>query len=460
MSFVNNIVSFLPEVKGPDQKYLSFNQKLKWTSIILVSYFVMGVIPLYKLGQNELANFEFLSIILGAQFGSLISLGIGPIVTASIVLQLLNGSGILKLDTATHEGRVFFQGLPKVLSIFFILFESLIYVFMGGLRPAIGSSTWTIVIQLVMGGILILYMDEVMNKWGFGSGVSLFIAAGVASQIFISAFSPLSSAGDLAFGSGQAPVGMAFVKFTALFKGLPQEALLAFLAIFATVLIFLISVYVQSMKVEIPLSFGKIRGYGIRWPLKFIYTSNIPVILIAAFLANIQLWATLLEKWGRPLLGTFVNGAPVSGFVLWIFPPNLFQNIFSGTFIFTDLARSLTYILFMVIGSVIFSIFWVQTSGMDARSQARQILNSGLQIPGFRRDERVLERILKRYIAPLTVMGAITVGFLASIADVMGALSRGTGILLAVMIIYKLYEDIAQQHMMDINPAFRKVIGK
>ena len=119
MSFVNNIVSFLPEVKGPDQKYLSFNQKLKWTSIILVSYFVMGVIPLYKLGQNELANFEFLSIILGAQFGSLISLGIGPIVTASIVLQLLNGSGILKLDTATHEGRVFFQGLQKVLSIFF-----------------------------------------------------------------------------------------------------------------------------------------------------------------------------------------------------------------------------------------------------------------------------------------------------------------------------------------------------
>src|SRR3989344_6313703 len=193
MSFVNNIVSFLPEVKGPDQKYLSFNQKLKWTSIILVSYFVMGVIPLYKLGQNELANFEFLSIILGAQFGSLISLGIGPIVTASIVLQLLNGSGILKLDTATHEGRVFFQGLQKVLSIFFILFESLIYVFMGGLRPEIGSSPWTIVIQLVMGGILILYMDEVMNKWGFGSGVSLFIAAGVASQIFISAFSPLST---------------------------------------------------------------------------------------------------------------------------------------------------------------------------------------------------------------------------------------------------------------------------
>ena len=137
MSLIQNILSNLPEVKSPEQKYLAFNQKLKWTTIILVAYFIMGVIPLYGLGRNELANFEFLSIILGAQFGSLISLGIGPIVTASIVLQLLNGSGILKLDTTTHEGRVFFQGLQKLLSIFFIIFESIIYIFMGGLRPEI-----------------------------------------------------------------------------------------------------------------------------------------------------------------------------------------------------------------------------------------------------------------------------------------------------------------------------------
>jgi preprotein translocase subunit SecY len=460
MSLINNILSNLPEVKGPEQKYLSFNQKLKWTAIILVAYFIMGVIPLYGLGKNELANFEFLSIILGAQFGSLISLGIGPIVTASIVLQLLNGSGILKLDTTTHEGRVFFQGLQKLLSIFFIIFESLIYVFMGGLTPELGFSPWLIVLQLFVAGVLILYMDEVVNKWGFGSGISLFIAAGVASQIFISAFSPLTTTGDLAFGSGQSPVGRVWVMFISLFKGLPQEALLAFLAIFATVAIFLISVYVQAMKVEIPLSFGRIRGYGIRWPLKFIYTSNIPVILVAALLANIQLWATLLERWGYPILGQFINGQPVSGFVLWIFPPNLFQNLFTGNFVFMEILRSISYILFMIVGSIIFSIFWVQTSGMDAATQSKQILASGLQIPGFRRDERVLERILKRYITPLTIMGAIAVGFLAAMADVMGALSRGTGILLTVMIIYNLYEHIAQQHMMDIHPSLRKVIGK
>jgi len=459
MTFVNKLLELLPEVKGPEQKHRQFKEKIKWVLIMLLAYFVLGVIPLFGLGENALQQFDFLSIILGAQFGSLISLGIGPMVTSSIVLQLLNGSGILKLNTTSHEGRVLFQGLQKLLSLFFILFEAIIYVFMGGLSPEAGFSPWLLIVQLIFGGILILYMDEVISKWGIGSGISLFIAAGVASQIFISAFSPLTSAGSLAFGSGEGAVGRVFVFFSSLFQGRPTEAILAISAILATVVVFLISVYAQAMKVEIPLSFGKVRGYGMRWPLKFIYTSNIPVILVAALLANVQLWASLLERWGKPFLGTFVGNQPASGFVLWIFPPNLLENIITGTFSFSQFAHAFSYGAFMILGAIVFSIFWVQTSGMDAKSQARQIMASGLQIPGFRRDERVLETILNRYIMPLTVMGAIAVGFLASTADLLGALSRGTGILLAVMIIYNLYETIAQQHMMDMHPALRKMMG-
>jgi len=70
-----------------------------------------------------------------------------------------------------------------------------------------------------------------------------------------------------------------------------------------------------------------------------------------------------------------------------------------------------------------------------------------------------MESLLNRYIMPLTVMGGATVGFIASFADLTGALSRGTGILLAVMIVYKLYEEIAKQHMMDMNPMMRKFMG-
>jgi preprotein translocase subunit SecY len=111
-----------------------------------------------------------------------------------------------------------------------------------------------------------------------------------------------------------------------------------------------------------------------------------------------------------------------------------------------------------MIACVIFSWFWMQTSGMDSASQAKNILDSGLQIPGFRKDQRVLERLLDRYIPALTVMGALAVGMLAAIADLAGALANGTGILLTVMIVYQLYEEIAKQHMMDMNPMLRKFI--
>ena len=459
MQFFNSVISILPEVKGPTEKHLPFNKKLKWTLLILIAFFVLGVVPLYGLEDAALANFEFLSIILGAQFGFLTTLGIGPIVTASIVLQLLSGSGILKIDTTTKEGRTFFQGLQKVLAIFFIIFEAIIFVFLGGLTAAPGFSPWILVFQLFIGGLLILYMDEVMNKWGFGSGISLFIAAGVSSQIFIRMFSPLNSLGDIAFGSGQAPIGQLLVFFYSLANGNVNGAMLAASTILATVIVFAIAVYAQSMKVEIPLSFGKVRGYGIRWPLKFLYTSNIPVILIAALLANIQLWASLLQKSGHPFLGTFSGNTPTSGFVMWVFPPNIVSNLISGVFDPISLAHAGTYAIFLMAGAVVFSIFWVQTSGMDAASQAKQLMASGLQIPGFRRDERVLERILERYIFPLTIMGALTVGFLAAFADISGTLSNGTGILLTVMIIYTFYERIAQDHMMDMHPAMRKMMG-
>jgi preprotein translocase subunit SecY len=307
-------------------------------------------------------------------------------------------------------------------------------------------------------------MDEVVSKWGFGSGISLFIAAGVSQTIFVRALSPLPSPTNPEIATGAIPA-----LFQSLARGDPITAFMLIASVIATILVFVIAVYAQAMKVEIPLSFGRIRGHGIRWPLNFIYTSNIPVILVAALMANIQLWARLLQNWGKPFLGTFVGNTPSTGLVAWLYSPDIVKKLITGSLkVFpmgqgflqaiseSDIAHAIVYMLFMIGGAVIFSIFWVQTAGMDARSQAKQIMSSGLQIPGFRRDQRVLESLLNRYIWPLTIMGAIAVGFLASFADLTGALARGTGILLAVMIIYRLYEEIARQHMIDMHPMMRR----
>lgn len=462
MGIFHNFLMNLPEVASPTQKKLSFKEKLKWTMIILVLFFILGMVPLFGLGANALQQFEFLSMILGAKFGSLISLGIGPIVTASIVLQLLNGSGIVKFDLTTSEGKRRFQGVQKILAIFFIAFEAAIYVFMGGLAPPAEYAGTAIffqlelflIFQLFLGGMLILYMDEVVSKWGFGSGVSLFIAAGVSQELFTRALSWLSSPTN-----PEAYVGAIPELFRSLSIGDPTTAALMLAGIIATIAIFAMAVYSQAMKIEIPLSFGRIRGYGIRWPLNFIYTSNIPVILVAALLANIQLWARLLQNWGHPILGTFIGNSPASGIVAWLSHRNIVGSIIKGSLTGIDIAHALVYMLFFIAGSILFAWFWMQTAGMDARSQAKQIMASGLQIPGFRKDERILQRILDRYIKPLTVLGAIAVGILAATADLAGALAHGTGILLTVMIVYRLYEEIAKQHMYDMHPALRKFIS-
>jgi preprotein translocase subunit SecY len=481
MANLRNIFSFIPEVKKPEEKKLSFNVKLKWTLIILAAFFILANIPLFGLSNNALERFQYLAIIMGTDFGSIISLGIGPIVMASIVLQLLSGSGIIPIDTTTAEGKKFFQGIQKIMVFFFILFEALVYVLMKGLEALPGMSG-LLIFQLILGGLAIFYMDDLCQKWGFGSGVSLFIGAGVSWRLITSAFQFINQQGKnclLDFGNTACP-GKVFVLIQAILNKYPIEFVSALAAILITGIIFLVVVWAQSLKVEIPLSFGKLRGYSIKWPLSFFYASVIPVILTAALIANIQLFGGIIENAATPclttetiaqcggmakfasyftFLGHFVEGQAVSGIAFWMGSTNILELFIRGGFLWRYLIQAVTHTLFFIFFSTIFALFWVKTSGMDSKSQAHNIMSSGLQVSGFRQDERVLESILDRYIIPLTIMGGAAIGLLASVTDLLGALVSGTAILLVIMIMFQFYQNIANQHSVDMHPAMRKFVG-
>ena len=468
-----DILKNLPEVKGPVEKRLSFNTKLKWTLIILISYFILENIALYGLAGNALQRFEYLAIIMGTSFGSVVSLGIGPIVMASIILQLLVGSKVLDIDISSVEGKKFFQGLQKLLVFFFILFEALVYVLMRGLE-ALPGYTFIVVFQLILGGIAILFMDEVCHKWGFGSGVSLFIAAGVGWRLVVATVGFIGP-------EGQFQASGAVIAFIAsLMNANSQGAVLALAGIIATVILFLVVVWAQSLKIEIPLTYDRLRGYSMKWPLQFFYASVIPVILTAALIANLQLFGGLVYSSALPciqnstaidcttganiashltFLGKVENGRPVSGVLYWISSSNVVGQIIEGSFRWNLIWQTLGHIIFYMFFAALFSVFWVKTSGMDASNQAQNILNSGLQIPGFRKDRRILESILERYVMPLTVMGGLAIGLLASLADSLGALVGGTALLLGIMITFQFYQNIAQQHAIDMNPALKKMMG-
>lgn len=476
---LSGIFKFIPEVTKPSEKKVGFNVKLKWTIIILAAFFILANIPLFGLSQNALDRFEYLAIILGTDFGSIISLGIGPIVMASIILQVLTGAGILNIDLTASEGKKFFQGLQKLLILAFIIFQSFLYVLMQGLQAIPGFAS-LVIFQLIIGGLAIYYMSEVSEKWGFGSGVSLFIAAGVSWRLFTSAFQFVNSQGQnclLDFGNTVCS-GKVLVIIQSIINKYPIEFFSALGALIATAIIFLIVVWAQSLKVEIPLSFGRVRGYGIKWPLSFFYTSVMPVILTAALIANLQVLGGMVENTAAPCLpdfegeaicsggariasyftwmGHFVQGQAVSGLAFWMGSTNLLELVIRGGFLPRYLFQGLSHILIFTFLSTIFAVFWVKTSGMDAKSQAKKVASSGLQVAGFRQDIRILESILERYIMPLTIMGGIAIGLLASITDLIGSIVSGTAILLVIMIMFQFYQKIGEQHSMDMNPALRK----
>ena len=442
------IFRFIPEVKSPVHRE-DFNEKLKWTALILVLYFVLTQIPLYGLAPGAIDQFAQLRAVMAGSFGSILTLGIGPIVTASIVLQLLVGSNLLDLDLSSHKDKSHFQATQKVLSIVFTIFEASVLVLTGNLVPIDGSYTWLLILQLVIGALVIIYLDEIVSKWGFGSGIGLFIAAGVCQAIIVGTFNFLpTSDGTL---PGIIP---GFIQAAA--AGTPNFALL--IPLIATIIVFAVVLYGEAMRVEIPISHGSVRGHGRirgavgKYPLKFVYSSNMPVILTSALLVNVTLFANVFQKIGVPLLGHIQNGKPVDGIAWLLSTPNL-------TMFITEPIHVLIYAIFFIACCMLFSYLWVEISGLNAKKISEQLHSSGIQIPGFRSSKRQLYKILKKYIPALTIISGIYVGLIAFLADLTGALGGGTGVLLTVGILHKLYEEMAEEQLMSSNPILRKVLG-
>jgi preprotein translocase subunit SecY len=402
-------------------------------------------VPLYGLNPYAVDQFAQLRAVMAGSFGTIITLGIGPIVSSSIILQLLVGGKIINLDLSKTEDKAFFQGTQKLLAIIFTLFEASVFVLLGSLPALMPELQWILILQMTLGGILIIFLDEVVSKWGFGSGVGLFIAAGVAEQIVVGSLNPLTPAG------AQAPAGKIPEFIYSLTTGQPHFDVL--LPVIATIIVFLVVVYAESMRVEIPLSYGGVKGARGKYPLKFIYASNMPVILTSALLLNVQLFAQIFQRIGFPILGDVVNGRAVNGIGLILTTPN------SLSILQTDPLRVLLYGIVFIASCILFAVLWVELSGIGPKQVSKQLHGMGMQIPGHRSSRAHFEKILKRYIPAITILGGAFVGLLAFGADLTGALGGGTGVLLTVGIVYKLYEEIAQEQLMDMHPILRNFLG-
>lgn len=489
-----------PAIKKPDG-HVTFRTKMFWTILCLIIYFILTNVLIFGLKTDVIDLFSQYRFIMAGASGSIMHLGIGPIVTASIILQLFVGAKIINLDLTNAEDKAIYQGTQKILVIVMIFVEAIPQIF-GYLEPTQGLvnavgvplADTIIIMQLVIGALIVFFMDETISKWGIGSGISLFIAAGVSQALFTGLFNWLPvQGGVVAMSNPPAGVipGTYYLAshmslnnimaggYQTLFLGNPNIGFSnAIVPLLGTLFIFLLVVYVAGSRVELPLAHGRVRGARGRYPIKLMYASVIPVILVSALLANINMFAMLLYQSNLPLLGgqwwigtydlavstqPLAGGAwylsSLGGINSWLLP--IISGGFGGHAPWQFALKVVIYLSVMIIGSILFAKFWVATTNMSSEDVAKQIQSSGMQIPGFRRDPRVLKKVLQRYIPVITVISGALVGALAGFSDAIGTVGRvsGTGVLLAVSIITQLYEEIGKEQAMEIHPVLRSFFG-
>ena len=493
----------LPAVKRPEG-HVHFRTKIMWVAVVLILYFIMSNVYVWGLDQSESLDIfaQYRTIMAGAS-GTILQLGIGPIVTASIIMQLFVGAKIIRLDLSNRKDKACYQSVLKLLVIVMIFIEAIPQVF-GYLIPSAAlednfggaGSKLIIILQLFIGSYLVFLFDEIVSKWGIGSGISLFIAAGVSQAIFTGTLNWVAVDSSSAVSLSNPPAGtipkaiyiimntdageMASGGYETILLGQPNPLI----ALIGTLIIFLVVVYLESTRIELPISHGNARGARGRYPIKLMYASNIPVILMSALLANISMVCLLLYSndflsgipllGGNQYLGYYADGSTTAsggiawylsapqGVVDWLLPilnPVSYGNDHS---VLENIAHVLIYLSVMVIGSIMFAKFWVETTNLGSEFVAKNIMRSGMQIPGFRRDPRILKRILDRYIPTITVLSGALIGLLAAVADMIGTTGNatGTGLLLTVGIVIRFYESLGKEQMMEMNPTLRGLLGE
>jgi preprotein translocase subunit SecY len=125
-----------------------------------------------------------------------------------------------------------------------------------------------------------------------------------------------------------------------------------------------------------------------------------------------------------------------------------------------DPIQALGYLGILVAFCVVFSLTWLEVGGLGPSTVAKQLVDAGMQIPGYRRSGKAVESILKRYIPAVTVVGGIIVGLVAGTSDFFGVFGSGMGILLSVGIVYQYYEVLMQERAAEMYPAFRRIFGE
>jgi protein transport protein SEC61 subunit alpha len=455
---VKPFMPIIPEVQKPE-KNVTFKEKMLWTGLTLFIFLVCSQIPLYGIVSSGSSDpLYWMRVILASNRGTLMELGISPIVTSSLVMQLLGGAKIISVGD-DEDSQNCMKALEKLVGMIITLGQGAAYIFSGmygDIRELGWGNASLILVQLFFAGVIVLCLDEMLQKgYGLGSGISLFIATNICETIIWKTFSPHS----VNYGRGVEYEGSIIAllyllmnrndKVRALKEAFYRPNLPNLTNLLATIFVFAVVIYFQGFRVDIPIKNQRVRGQTTTYPIKLFYTSNIPIILQTTLVSNLFFFSQLLFRRFPTniiigLLGTWDisehgQSFPSGGFCYYISPPSSFSDLF------VDPVHFIFYIVFVLGTCAFFSKTWIEVSGSSPKDVAKQLFDQNMVIVGHRSSEAATLTYLKRYIPTAAAFGGLCIGTLSIVADFMGAIGSGTGILLAVSIIYQYYEQFVKE---------------
>ncbi|ORY96215.1 SecY subunit domain-containing protein [Syncephalastrum racemosum] len=460
LHLVRPFMAILPEIASPDRK-VPFNQKVLWTAVTLFVFLVMSQVPLYGIMSSDSSDPLFwMRVILASNRGTLMELGITPIVTSGMIMQLLVGSNLIHVDYSIKEDRALFSGAQKLFAVVIAIGHATVSVLTGlyGSPKEIGAGVCVLlIVQLVAASMVTLLLDELLQKgYGMGSGINLFIATNICETIFWKALSPTTinlGRGDEFEGAIVALFSLLFNrkdKTRALKEAFYRDNLPNIMNLLSTVGVFALVIYLQGFRVELPIKSNRVRGQRASYPIKLFYTSNMPIMLTSTMTSNLFMISQMLFK-------RFENNVLVRILGVWepfegsnqLFATGGFAYYLSAPHSFTaallDPVHTVVYIAFMLGACAFLSSIWIQVSGSSPRDVSRQLKEQQVVIVGYRAESQYKE--LKRVIPVAASFGGAILGAISVVADMLGAIGSGTGILLCVTIIFQYFEMFVKEQM-------------
>eukprot|EP00798_Chlamydomonas_sp_ICE-L_P013874 gene13874-19800_t len=455
LSLVRPFLAALPDVPHAERR-VPFKEKLLYTVVTLFIFLVCSQLPLYGIQTNSSSDpFYWARVIMASNRGTCMELGISPIVTAGMVMQLLAGSKIIEIDNNVKSDRDLLAGAQKLLAVLITFGEAVAYVvsgMYGDVREIGALNSILIVAQLCFAGVILICLDELMQRgYGLGSGISLFIATNICESVVWKAFSPFtitSARGSEFEGAIIALFHLLLTrgdKMSALKQAFYRQNLPNVISLMSTVAVFFTVIYFQGFRVDLPVRNKRSRGQQGSYPIKLFYTSNMPIILQSALVSNLyfisqllfkrysgNMLVQLLGRWQASEFGA--NLVPVGGLVYYISPPTSLLAVAANPL------HAVFYTVFVLSACALFSKTWIEVSGSSASDVARQLKDQQMFIQGHRDTQASLKKELNRYIPIAAAFGGMCIGALTIAADFLGAIGSGTGILLAVTIIYQYFE--------------------